>query len=185
MRHNLAPALVWGPLLTLALTVGGVFGDASASGRQRTAATIEVDLRVEVGDADAVVAHLIEPGAGQTTVPLVRLDGGGYGIIIELRKADHLVVFEAIIDGVSSQSQPFRLTELGLDPALIGVVGITTTTAPEISAETRLWGWAGLGLAALALALLAWWALPDRTPPEEVADAQGELPEEPPFDEPS
>jgi hypothetical protein len=186
MRHYLAPALVWGPLLTFAVMVGGVFGDASASGRQRTAATIEVDLRVEVGDAQTVVAHLIEPGADQTTVPLVHLDGGVYGIIIELRKADHLVVFEALIDGVSSQSQPFRLTELGLDPALLGVVGITPTTAPEISPETRLWGWAGLGLAALALAFLAWWALPDRIALEEVPEeAQEEALDEPPVDEPS
>ncbi|MEX0699985.1 MAG: hypothetical protein WD651_14755 [Acidimicrobiia bacterium] len=184
MRHNLAPALVWGSLLTVAVTVGGVFGDASASGRQRTAATIEVDLRVEVGDAETVVAHVIEPGADQTTVPLVHLDGDVYGIIIELRKADHLVVFEALIDGVSSQSQPFHLTDLGLDPALIGVVSVTPTTAPEISSETRLWGWAGLGLTALALAFLAWWALPDRTAPEATAEPPEEAPEDAGVDEP-
>ncbi len=163
MRLNFAPALIWGPLLTVAVTIGGVFGEASATGRQATAATIEVDLTVEASDADTLVAHLIEPGADQRTVPLVDRGGGVYGIIIELRKADYVVVFEALKAGVSTQSPPFSLTDLGLDPALIGVVPVIPTTAPEISFDTEMWGWAGLGLAALALALLAWWALPDRT----------------------
>jgi hypothetical protein len=152
--------------LMTAVVVGGVFGEASASGRQIGAATIEVDLTVEAtAEVEAVVAHLIEPGAEQETVPLVDRGGGVFGIIVELRKADYVVVFETFADGVSNQSQPLRLTEMGLDPALLGVLPFPTTTAPEYSSSTRMWGWAGLALAALALALLAWWALPDRAVP--------------------
>jgi len=160
--------IAWGPLLAAAVVLGGGFGEASASGSQASAATIEVELRVEAANAEAVVAHLIEPGAGQQTVPLVDRGAGVHGIIIEVRKADYLVVFESFANGVSTQSQPLRLTELGLDPALIGVLPFPPTTEPEFSSDTRMWGWAGLALAALALALLAWWALPDRTTPPEV-----------------
>jgi hypothetical protein len=169
MRQNRAPAyawpaLAWVPILT-AVVLGGAFGEASASGRQVSAATIEVDLTVEAADVEAVVAHLIEPGAEQETVPLVDRGGGVFGIVIELRKADYVVVFETLANGISSQSQPLRLTELGLDPALLGVLPFPTTTTSEFSDDTRMWGWAGLALAALALALLAWWALPDRPAP--------------------
>jgi hypothetical protein len=166
MRQHRASAYAW-PLLVpfiMAVVLGGAFGGASASGRQVGAATIEVDLTVEATEVEAVVAHLIEPGAEQETVPLVDRGGGVFGIIIELRKADYVVVFETFANGVSNQSQPLRLTELGLDPALIGVLPFPTTTAPEYSPDTRMWGWAGLALAALALAFLAWWALPDRAP---------------------
>ncbi|HEX5671629.1 MAG TPA: hypothetical protein VFY46_02805 [Acidimicrobiia bacterium] len=167
MRQHRASAFawpVWVPFMT-AVVLGGAFGEASASGRQVGAATIEVDLSVEATEVEAVVAHLIEPGAEQQTVPLVDRGGGVFGIILELRKADYVVVFETFADGISNQSQPLRLTELGLDPALIGVLPFPTTTAPGYSSDTRMWGWAGLALAALALAFLAWWALPDRAPP--------------------
>lgn len=167
MRQHRASAFAWPlwvPFMT-AVVLGGAFGEASASGRQVGAATIEVDLSVEATEVEAVVAHLIEPGAEQQTVPLVDRGGGVFGIILELRKADYVVVFETFADGISNQSQPLRLTELGLDPALIGVLPFPTTTAPGYSSDTRMWGWAGLALAALALAFLAWWALPDRAPP--------------------
>lgn len=166
MRQHRASAFAW-PLwvpFIAAVVLGGAFGEASASGRQVSAANIEVDLTVEATEVEAVVAHLIEPGAEQETVPLVDRGGGVFGIILELRKADYVVVFETFANGVSNQSQPLRLTELGLDPALIGVLPFPTTTVSEYSTGTRMWGWAGLALAALALALLAWWALPDRAP---------------------
>jgi hypothetical protein len=165
-----------------AVVLGGAFGEASASGRQVGAATIEVDLTVEATEVEAVVAHLIEPGAEQETVPLVDRGGGAFGIILELRKADYVVVFETFANGVSNQSQPLRLTELGLDPALIGVLPFPTTTAPEYSSDTRMWGWAGLALAALALVFLAWWALPDRTPqpsPEPEPESVDTVPVDP------
>jgi hypothetical protein len=63
---------------------------------------------------------------------------------------------------VASQSPPVRLTDLGVDPALVGVLGTPPPVDEEISDSTRQWGWAGLGLAALALTMVALWALPDR-----------------------
>lgn len=177
MRRQLALAVVIGPFLA-SVIVGGAFGEASATGRQLTSATIEVDLSVEAEDAEAVVAHLIEPGADQRTVPLVDRGGGRFEIVIELRKVDYVVVFEVVGPALSSESQPLRLTELGLDPAVIGVLPATPTTEPDISVDTRQWGWAGLGLGALALALLAWWALPDRTGKKEELSHSSEGPSE-------
>ena len=65
-------------------------------------------------------------------------------------------------DPVASQSQPLRLTDLGVDPALVGVLTVPPIDDEEFSDSTRQWGWAGLGLAAVALTLVALWALPDR-----------------------
>ena len=142
--------------------VGGVFGNAVASATALTSDTIELDLEVEADPAAAVVAHLIEPGGTQQTLPLASRGGGAFGIRTEVRKTDYLVVFEAIEGPLASQSQPMRLTDLGVDPALVGVLTVPPPGDEEISDSTRQWGWAGLGLAALALTMVALWALPDR-----------------------
>lgn len=167
MRHRYASGYVLGALL-LAAVLGGSFGEASARGRALTSGQIEVQLSVEVEEAQSVVAHVIEPGGEQRTLPLT-LDGDNlYTGSITLRKADFVVVFEALGEALSTQSQPLRLTELGLDPALLGTQPGTTVTTSEVGVDddTRQWGWAGLALAALSLALVAWWALPERKPPE-------------------
>jgi hypothetical protein len=109
-----------------------------------------------------LVAHLIEPGGTQETIPLSSRGTGVFGIRTEVRKTDYLVVFEALEGSLASQSQPFRLTDLGVDPALVGVLTLPPSEEEEISEATRQWGWAGLGLAAAALTLVALWALPDR-----------------------
>ncbi|HKY48946.1 MAG TPA: hypothetical protein VJQ79_13295, partial [Acidimicrobiia bacterium] len=99
----------------------------------------------------------------QETIPLSSRGTGVFGIRTEVRKTDYLVVFEALEGSVASQSQPFRLTDLGVDPALVGVLALPPSEDDEeISEATRQWGWAGLGLAAAALTLVALWALPDR-----------------------
>ena len=142
--------------------LGGDFGLAVASATGLTSDTMELDLQVEANRDATVVAHLIEPGGTQETVPLASRDDGAFGIRTEVRKTDYLVVFEAIEGSVGTQSQPVRLTDLGVDPALVGLLTLPPENDDEISDSTRQWGWAGLGLAALALTMVALWALPDR-----------------------
>jgi hypothetical protein len=142
--------------------LGGVFGHAIASATSTSSDTIQLDLVVEADEDAALVAHLIEPGGTQETIPLLSRGTGVFGIRTEVRKTDYLVVFEALEGSLASQSQPFRLTDLGVDPALVGVLTLPPSEEEEISEATRQWGWAGLGLAAAALTLVALWALPDR-----------------------
>ena len=142
--------------------LGGVFGHAVASATSLSSDTIQLDLEVEADEDAALVAHLIEPGGTQETIPLSSRGTGVFGIRTEVRKTDYLVVFEVLEGSLASQSQPFRLTDLGVDPALVGVLSVPTTDDEEFSDTTRQWGWAGLGLAAAALTLVALWALPDR-----------------------
>lgn len=164
--------------------LGGVFGEAKASATELTAATMELDLEVEAHAESVVVAHLIEPGGAQDTVPLVSRSAGStnlgrFGIRTEVRKIDYVVVFE-VVGEIAAQSQPVRLTDLGVEPALLGVLPVSPTDPDEVNPATRLWGWAGLGLAATALAVLAFWAMPDRrkrekedeSPQSSVADRQ-------------
>jgi hypothetical protein len=142
--------------------LGGVFGHAVASATSLASDTIQLDLEVEADEGAALVAHLIDPGGTQETIPLSSRGTGVFGITTEVRKTDYLVVFEALEGSTASQSQPVRLTDLGVDPALVGVLTLPPSEEEEISEATRQWGWAGLGLAAAALTLVALWALPDR-----------------------
>ena len=159
--------------------LGGVFGRAIASATSLTSDTIQLDLQVEANDEAAVVAHLIEPGGTQETIPLSSRGTGTFGISTEVRKTDYLVVFEAIEGALASQSQPLRLTDLGVDPALVGVLTVPSTEEEEFSDSTRQWGWAGLGLAAAALTLIALWAAPDRFRRAREAEMAERNPEEP------
>jgi hypothetical protein len=161
------------------IDLGGVFGNAVASATSLSPDTIQLDLEVEADDDAAVVAHLIEPGGTQETIPLSSRGTGTFGIRTEVRKTDYLVVFEALEGSLASQSQPFRLTDLGVDPALVGVLTVPFTDDEEISDSTRQWGWAGLGLAAAALTLIALWALPDRRRRAREAEAEAATDETP------
>jgi hypothetical protein len=169
--------------------LGGVFGRAVASATSLSSDTIQLDLEVEADEDAALVAHLIELGGTQETIPLSSRGNGVFGIRTEVRKTDYLVVFEALEGSLASQSQPLRLTDLGVDPTLVGVLTVPTTDDDEISDATRQWGWAGLGLAAAALTLVALWALPDRRrrareAEEAVADADNVPAAEPETAEP-
>ena len=144
------------------IELGGVFGRARADASPQTSEQMQLDLEVEADDDAAVVAHLIDPGGSQETLPMAPRGDGVFGIRTQIRKIDYVVVFEAVEGALAAQSQPLRLTELGADPAVLGVSPGPAVEAEEISESTRQWGWAGLGLAAAALTLLAFWALPDR-----------------------
>jgi hypothetical protein len=146
--------------------VGGSFVDPAVEGRETTASRMEIDLSVSAAPGGSVVVHTIEPGGRQETFALRERSPGRYGGIFEVGRVDLVVVFEAL-DGVGTQSAPMRLTDIGLDRALLGALPVAPTTAPATSSETRGWGWLALAMGAGSLALLALWALPDKREPEE------------------
>jgi hypothetical protein len=152
------------------LDLGGEFGIASASAHGLSDERMNLELRVEAPGEEVVVAHLIEPGGDQQTVPLVGRGGGVFGITTEVRRVDYVVVFE-IVKQPPAQSPPRRLTDLGVAPALLGVADGGADEDDGVSNTTRMWGWAALGLAATALAVLAVWALPDRQRRAETVDS--------------
>jgi hypothetical protein len=149
-------------LLLLSVDLGTGFGQASATGTELSAEAMEIEITVQVPGGGSVVAHLIEPGEGQQTVALAHRGGGLFGGLVETRRADLVVVFEIIGARQAIQSQPVNLTALGLDPAVLGVASPTTSPASAVSEDNQRWGWAALALATAALALLAYWALPER-----------------------
>ncbi len=145
--------------------VGGFFAEPAVDGRETSASLMEIELSVSAPPGGSVVAHLIDPGGLQQTVALRERSPGRYGGLVEVRRVDLVVVFEAIGEA-GAQSVPARLTDLGLDRALLGALPVApTTTAPEVSASTRNWGWLALALGAASLALVALWALPERAAP--------------------
>lgn len=153
------------PLLALMILfqAGGFFVDPAVEGRETSATRMEIDLSVSAAPGGSVVAHLIDPDGNQQTLALRERSSGRYGGIIEVGRVDLVVAFEAL-DGFGTQSEPARLTDIGLDRALLGVLPVApaTTTVPGMSASTRQWGWLALAMGALSLAALALWALPDR-----------------------
>jgi hypothetical protein len=142
--------------------LGGPFGTAAASAEPSTATTMELELTVQGPASASVVAHLVEPGGEQQTVAMAERSPGAFGAVIEVGRLDYVVVFE-VVDR-AAQSTPVRLTDLGVDPTVVGSgPGIPPTTEdPGLSNETRQWGWLALALAASALSLLAVWALGER-----------------------
>ena len=150
-------------LLAIALfsiPVGPGFGDATATATELDDGRVTVDLSVEVEGAGSVVAHLIEPGGEQETVALRDRGDSEHGAVFETRPIDLVVVFEVLGDP-PRQSQPARLTELGVPREALGMapLGDLVEVVDESPSEAAQWGWLGLALGAGALALLAIWAL--------------------------
>lgn len=177
MRRALGAWLLIGLLAAspVGVEVGGVFGHAQAAAQQSSANQIELTLSVEAEAAKTVIAHLIEPGGSQQALPLAETSSGLYRIIIEVRKVNYIVVFEQLGVEVSSQSQPFLLTDLGVASAVLGILTMAPEEVPQPSPAT-VWGWAGLGLAALSLLALAIWAWPVRVEREpDLAPTEAEV----------
>jgi hypothetical protein len=143
--------------LMFLVPAGDGFGEATASAEQIGTDRIRVELEVRIDGAGSVVAHLIEPGGGQETVSLADRGGGEFGAVLEGRQVDLVVVFEVLGDD-PRQSDPLRLTELGVDRAVLGMTAPLIDIVVEDN-DTTQWGWLGLGLGAAALALLAVWVL--------------------------
>ena len=150
--------MIWlAAALLFLVPAGDGFGEATASAEQIGTDRIRVELEVKIEGAGSVVAHVIEPGGQQETVSLADRGGGGFGAVLESRQVDLVVVFEVLGDE-PRQSDPLRLTQLGVDRATLGMVAPLVEVAEEDDDTTR-WGWLGLGMGAAALSLLAVWVL--------------------------
>ncbi|MFP5332009.1 MAG: hypothetical protein ACLGHX_06595 [Acidimicrobiia bacterium] len=142
--------------------VASPFVAPSVVGTETSAKGMEVDISVSGPPGGSVVAHFIHPGGQQQTFALRERESGRYGGIVEVDRIDYVVVFEAL-DGLGTQSSPFRLTDVGLDRAILGALPVApTTTESGVSTSTRGWGWLALAMGAGSLALVALWALPER-----------------------
>lgn len=153
-------------LVTAAVTLGGAFGQASATASPIGVDQIRVEFTVDVaGAANAVVAHLIDVGGDQQTLGLGPDGNGRWGGFVDIPPKNLIVVFEAIrADGTSDMSKPVTLATLGVDPEALGMVsnGASSSTEEGYSKLTIGWGWLALALTAAALSLLAFWALGGR-----------------------
>ena len=147
-------------IVLFAIPVGPGFGEAEATATELDDGRLSIDLSVEIEGSGSVVAHLIEPGGEQQTVALRDRGGSERGALFETRPIDLVVVFEVLGDP-PRQSQPARLTELGVDRQTLGMapIGDLVDVVDDSSSEATQWGWLGLALGAGALALLAIWAL--------------------------
>lgn len=151
-------SMIWIALTLLSLVpAGSGFGEATATGEQLDTDRIRVELEVRIDGAGSVVAHLIEPGEEQETVSLADRGGGEFGAVFETRPVDLVVVFEVLGDD-PRQSEPLRLTELGIDRDVLGMAPPLVDLVDEPDDNSQ-WGWLGLGLGAAALSLLAVWAM--------------------------
>lgn len=131
------------------LQVGAGFTSGSADGRP-AGGGVEVTLTVRSVPGGSVVAHLVAPGDPVRTVAMREVEPGLYRTVFETAPIDATVVFEAV--GSGERSEPASLTELGLDPALLGAVAPPEEDRP---AGRPAWGWLGVGLALASLAALA------------------------------
>ncbi len=163
-------------LLTVAV-LGGPFGEATAEGVP-TGDRMRVEVEVVVaGSPAAVVVHAVDPGQSQETISLADRSGGAWGGIADLDLMNYVMVFEVIYpDGESSLSEPTTLLQLGLDPALIGMEEVAVVEADDgdqpLTASTKRWGWGAVALAAVALSLLAFWAMGERVNPKRGASEE-------------
>lgn len=154
------------PWLAL-IVLGGPFGEATVDGNL-FGAGLRVEFEVVVaGEPAAVVAHLVDPGQTQSTVSLGNRGSGVWAGTADIDLMNFVIVFEVVYpDGTGEVSEPTTLLGLGLDPALLGM-GPVETAAPAddeqpLSPTARRWGWAAAALTALALSLLAVWAMGEK-----------------------
>jgi hypothetical protein len=158
-----------------AIVLGGPFGEATVEGAERGSG-IRVNFEVSVGGSPAaVVVHVVNPGETQETVSLTDRGGGRWGSVADLDLINYVAVFEVLYaDGAGELSDPVTLLDLGLDPAVLGMGEVTVVEDDEedrpLSPATLRWGWGAVALVAVALALLAVWAMGDRARPEEPAE---------------
>lgn len=151
--------MLWLLIALLGLVPAGEgIGDASASAELIGTDRIRVEVVVMIDGAGSVVAHLIEPGEDQQTVPLADRGGGEFGAVFESRQVDLVVVFEVLGDD-PRQSDPLRLTDLGVEREVLGMSPPLAELAEPDEEDNSQWGWLGLGLGAAALSLLAVWVL--------------------------
>ncbi len=173
-------------LMLFIVPLGGGFGEAAGAATVNNDGTISVQLQVEV-DADMVVAHVIDPGGEQETLSLVRRSDGSFGGTAITERSNRIVVFEAFVGDESVLSQPVTFLELGVGPSFLGIdEGPDLLAEPPAPADGVVLGldrsdsiWVAVALAAVSLALIAWWAAGPRSMITEPP-----IPDDPPDDEP-
>lgn len=158
-----------------AVTLGGSFGQASASTVSIESETMLVDISVEVlVSAQSVVAHFSTGSDEAIVVSLLPRGGSTFGLRTELPRKDFFVVFEAIGDP-GHLSEPTTLSALGAELTLPGSPDEPEPERPDDRESTR-WGWLALALAAASLSALAFWVLAGRD--ERRGDDDGQVPAE-------
>lgn len=143
-------------ILAQSVDLGPAFTNGDASAERISTDKIEVTLTVDSLGGGSVVAHLVDPGGEQLTVAMGVTPDGSHQTTFETRPIDLVVVFEAIGEGQTSvQSSPLRLTQLGLDAALL-TTPVFPLDAPADDATDWLWLALATGAGALALLLIAY-----------------------------
>lgn len=144
--------------ILLSVTLTPPFGEAEARALTVTGAiTIDVSVEVE-GTPTTVIARITGLGGELPPQALVERGGGIWGTIIRLTgREDVLIAFEYIeADGTTTISDSSRLTELGVDPAVIAPSLPTTPPPDEPGIDPLLV--AGVAAALGALVLFGFWA---------------------------
>jgi hypothetical protein len=132
-----------------------VFGAATADAVVVDSNTVEYVVSVEALAGTSVVLHALDPGSEQVTVAMLENSSGVYRTRFESRPVDYIIVFEDLTSG--EQSDPRRLSELGVAPEFVG--GTPSLTTSEEAGPDRSLGWLGLGLGLASLSVLAFWVL--------------------------
>ncbi len=152
-------------VIVLAQAAGG-FTDAKAEGEPAGDGRITVELSVRTAPGGVVAAHLLDTEGTQTTVAMVEATSGFYTAITEIGLVDMVVVFEAV-STPSFSSTALTLTEMGLDPALLGMTGPPRDDGSlvEDGPSGRNPWWLALAALTVAGATAAGWALRRSTGP--------------------
>jgi hypothetical protein len=159
-------------LIMMSVQLGGGFGAAQAVATVADSSTLEVSVSVEAPPGTDVVVHLVDPGGDQRTVAMIEASPGVYRTVFDTRPVDLVAVFEDLAGG--AQSEPLRLSEIGVAPELVGSAPLVPT---PLEPEDRSLLWLGAALAAASLSALAFWVLggadkPGRTGAPAVPEAE-------------
>lgn len=161
-----------------AVTLGGSFGEASASTVSLESETMIVDISVEVlVTAQSVVAHFSTGTDEPMVVSLLPRGGSTYGIRTELPRKDFFVVFEAVGDP-GQLSEPATLSAMGAELTIPGSPDTVEPEGPPEQPESTRWGWLAVALGAASLSALAFWVLGERDDRRERAAAEMDAAEE-------
>lgn len=117
--------------------------------------TVEYAVSVESPSGTSIVLHALDPGSEQLTLAMLETSSGVYRTRFESRALDYIIVFEDLTSG--EQSEPFRLSELGVAPEFVGKSPVVDNSATPEPNESL--GWLALGLGLASLSALAFWAL--------------------------
>lgn len=162
-----------------AVTLGGSFGQASATTVSLEADTMLVDISVEVMvSAQSVVAHFSTGADEPIVISLLPRGGGTYGIRTELPRKDFFVVFEAIGEP-GHLSDPTTLSAMGAQLTFEGSPADPGEPEEPEPSESARWGWLAVALGAASLSALAFWVLGERDERREAgADEMGSAEDE-------